>query len=46
VFERLFRALVTDRARVRETACCACGAEACRFEIGTGGQDGRRLRRP
>jgi divinyl protochlorophyllide a 8-vinyl-reductase len=37
VFERLFRALVTDRARVRETACCASGAAACRFEVGTGG---------
>jgi divinyl protochlorophyllide a 8-vinyl-reductase len=37
VFERLFRSLVTDRARVSETACCACGAEACRFEVGAGG---------
>ena len=36
VFERLFRVLVTDRARVREVACCACGAPACRFEAGTG----------
>lgn len=33
VFERLFRALVGDRLRARETQCCACGAEACRFEI-------------
>ena len=37
VFERLFRALVTDRARAREVACCACGAPACRFEVGSGG---------
>jgi divinyl protochlorophyllide a 8-vinyl-reductase len=33
VFERLFRVLVTDRARAREVACCACGAPACRFEV-------------
>jgi divinyl protochlorophyllide a 8-vinyl-reductase len=33
VFERLYRVLVTDRARVREVACCAEGAEACRFEV-------------
>jgi divinyl protochlorophyllide a 8-vinyl-reductase len=32
-FERLFRALVSDRSRVRETACQAQGAPACRFEI-------------
>lgn len=36
VFERLFRALVSDRARMRETACCACGAAACRFELTRG----------
>ncbi len=33
VFERLYRVLVTDRARAREVACCACGAPACRFEV-------------
>ncbi len=33
VFERLFRSLVASRARVAETACCAQGAAACRFEI-------------
>lgn len=33
VFERLFRVLVHDGYRVRETACCACGREACRFEV-------------
>ena len=32
-FERLFRALVHPRATVTETACEACGADACRFEI-------------
>jgi divinyl protochlorophyllide a 8-vinyl-reductase len=37
VFERLFRVLVSDRARVREVACCACGAPACRFEVRAGG---------
>jgi divinyl protochlorophyllide a 8-vinyl-reductase len=37
VFERLYRMLVTDRARVREVACCACGAAACRFEVGADG---------
>jgi divinyl protochlorophyllide a 8-vinyl-reductase len=36
VFERLYRVLVSDRARVRETACCACGDPACRFEIRLG----------
>ena len=35
VFERLYRVLVTDRARAREVACCACGAPACRFELRT-----------
>jgi divinyl protochlorophyllide a 8-vinyl-reductase len=33
VFERLFRSLVSPRAQVTETACCAQGAPACRFEI-------------
>lgn len=33
VFERLFGALVHPQARVREVACEACGADACRFEI-------------
>ncbi len=33
VFTGLFQALVTPAARVRETACCAEGAPACRFEI-------------
>lgn len=33
VFEGLFRALVSPRARVRETACCACGDPACRFVL-------------
>lgn len=33
VFERLFRALVHPCSRVREVACEACGADACRFEI-------------
>jgi divinyl protochlorophyllide a 8-vinyl-reductase len=32
-FERLWRALVSPRARVVETACCARGAPACRFEL-------------
>ena len=32
-FERLFRVLVHRDARVVETACEACGAEACRFEV-------------
>ena len=32
-FERLFRALVHPAARVRETACEACGDDACRFEV-------------
>jgi divinyl protochlorophyllide a 8-vinyl-reductase len=32
-FERLWRALASPRARVVETACCACGAPACRFEL-------------
>ncbi|MEL6645969.1 MAG: bacteriochlorophyll 4-vinyl reductase [Pseudomonadota bacterium] len=33
VFEHLFRTLVDDRLRTRETQCCAMGAEACIFEI-------------
>jgi len=32
-FEHLFRALVHERATVRETACAALGADACRFEV-------------
>jgi divinyl protochlorophyllide a 8-vinyl-reductase len=35
VFERLFRALVDDRLRARETACCACGDPACRIALAT-----------
>ena len=33
VFERLYRRLVDDRLRARETGCCACGDHACRFEL-------------
>jgi divinyl protochlorophyllide a 8-vinyl-reductase len=33
VFERLFARLVHPRAHAVETACCATGAPACRFEI-------------
>ncbi len=33
VFERLFQALVSPRAKVRQTASCADGAPACRFII-------------
>lgn len=33
VFEALFGALVWPDARAAETACCAAGAPACRFEI-------------
>jgi divinyl protochlorophyllide a 8-vinyl-reductase len=33
VFERLFRALASPSAHVRETACVAAGAPACRFEL-------------
>lgn len=36
VFERLFRTLVDDRLRAHETACCACGDPACRFELTRG----------
>jgi len=32
-FERLFQVLVHAGARVRETACEACGDDACRFEL-------------
>jgi divinyl protochlorophyllide a 8-vinyl-reductase len=32
-FEQLFRVLVHQGARVVETACEACGDDACRFEI-------------
>ncbi len=32
-FERLFRVLVHPRATVVETACEACGDDACRFEV-------------
>ena len=32
-FERLFRALVHPQSVVTETACEACGDEACRFEL-------------
>jgi divinyl protochlorophyllide a 8-vinyl-reductase len=32
-FERLFRVLVSPHAEVVETACEACGDDACRFEI-------------
>lgn len=31
VFQRLFRALVSSRTRVREVACEACGDACCRF---------------
>lgn len=32
-FERLYRVLVSPRARAREVACAGCGASACRFEV-------------
>ena len=32
-FERLFRKLISSDAYCIETACQACGAQACRFEI-------------
>jgi len=38
-FARLYQELVHPRATVRQTACMACGASACRFEI-----DWRRAR--
>jgi divinyl protochlorophyllide a 8-vinyl-reductase len=36
VFERLFATLVWPRVVVTETACCACGDAACRFELVSG----------
>ncbi len=33
VFRRLYGRLVWPSVTVDETACCACGAAACRFEI-------------
>lgn len=33
VFHRLFEVLVSPHARAVETACCAMGAPACRFEM-------------
>ena len=33
VFERLFRTLVSRQTTVMETACCAQGATACRFDL-------------
>lgn len=33
VFRRLYGRLVWPSVTVEETACCACGAAACRFEI-------------
>lgn len=33
VFERLFTRLADPRLRCAETACCAMGAPACRFEL-------------
>lgn len=36
VFQRLFRTLVDDAITVTETACCAAGDPACRFEIRLG----------
>jgi divinyl protochlorophyllide a 8-vinyl-reductase len=33
VFRGLFAALVDPGTQVTETACCACGAPACRFEV-------------
>jgi divinyl protochlorophyllide a 8-vinyl-reductase len=33
VFERLYGRLVLPQVSVRETACCACGDPACRFEV-------------
>jgi divinyl protochlorophyllide a 8-vinyl-reductase len=32
-FERIFRVLVSRRARVTETACIAAGGDACRFRV-------------
>ena len=36
VFTRLYRRLVSRNLTCRETACCAAGAPACRFEVGPG----------
>jgi len=33
VFQRLFEVLVSPQAKAVETACCAMGAPACRFEM-------------
>jgi len=33
VFQRLFEVLVSPRTQAVETACCAMGAPACRFEM-------------
>ncbi len=33
VFERLYRQLVADDYRARETACMAAGGDCCRFEL-------------
>jgi divinyl protochlorophyllide a 8-vinyl-reductase len=33
VFERLFRRLVSDRIRVRETQCAAVDGHVCRFVV-------------
>lgn len=33
VFRGLFAALVDPHTQVTETACCACGAPGCRFEV-------------
>ena len=33
VFERLFAELTDPQVTVTETACCACGAPACRFAL-------------
>ncbi len=34
VFQRLFQALVSERAEITEIACTGRGAPACRFEVG------------
>jgi anaerobic magnesium-protoporphyrin IX monomethyl ester cyclase len=36
VFERLYRVLVSDAVRCRETACAACGDPVCRFDLSRG----------
>lgn len=40
-FERLFRMLIDDGARVTETHCIATGADACSFEIVCAGVNSR-----